>query len=62
MLVIIFTVLTQGPSVPAEDKGNMSVPLWTVNGGVFQAIGVISFGMNHLVIRTLRTYLNLITN
>lgn len=43
MLVIILTVLTQGPLVKAEDKGKMSTPLWTINGGIFQAIGVISF-------------------
>jgi len=45
MLVIILTVLTQGPSVKAEYKGKMSTPLWTINGGIFQAIGVISFGI-----------------
>ena len=45
MLVIILTVLTQGSSVKEEDKGKMSTPLWTINGGVFQAIGVISFGI-----------------
>jgi len=44
MLVIILTVVTQGFTVPAENKGSFSKPLLTVNEGVFQAIGVISFG------------------
>jgi len=43
MLVIILTVLTQGWSVKEKDRGHMSPALWTVNGGIFQAIGVISF-------------------
>jgi solute carrier family 38 (sodium-coupled neutral amino acid transporter), member 11 len=45
MLVIIVTIITQGFRVPAELRGKFSVPLLTVNSGVFQAIGVISFGI-----------------
>jgi sodium-coupled neutral amino acid transporter 11 len=45
MLVIIFTVITQGFRVPPEKRGKFSTSLLTVNDGVFQAIGVISFGM-----------------
>ena len=45
MLVIIITIITQGFRVPAESRGKFSVPLLTVNSGVFQAIGVISFGI-----------------
>jgi sodium-coupled neutral amino acid transporter 11 len=45
MLVIIATVVTQGFSVPAELRGTFGVRLWTINDGLFQAIGVISFGL-----------------
>ena len=44
MMVILFTVVTQGFLVPKEARGNFSTPLLTVNNGVTQAIGVISFG------------------
>lgn len=44
MLVIVVTVLVQGVLVPSADRGSFSAPLLTVNGGIFQAIGVISFG------------------
>ncbi|RPA95589.1 hypothetical protein L873DRAFT_1774298 [Choiromyces venosus 120613-1] len=43
MLVIILTVITQGFRVPAENKGGFSKSLLTINDGIFQAIGVISF-------------------
>ncbi|KIE01195.1 Transmembrane amino acid transporter family protein, partial [Metarhizium majus ARSEF 297] len=43
MLVIVVTVVIQGFFVPSESKGSFSTPLLTVNGGIFQAIGVISF-------------------
>ncbi|KAM3478837.1 hypothetical protein MY5147_001976 [Beauveria neobassiana] len=43
MLVIVVTVLTQGLLVPSEAKGEFSLPLLTLNTGIFQAIGVISF-------------------
>ncbi|KAI5212137.1 putative amino acid transporter [Aureobasidium subglaciale] len=43
MLIIVITVITQGPSVPAEMKGPIKGSL-IINNGVFQAIGVISFG------------------
>ncbi|KAI5200907.1 putative amino acid transporter [Aureobasidium subglaciale] len=42
MLIIVITVITQGPSVPAEMKGPIKGSL-IINNGVFQAIGVISF-------------------
>lgn len=45
MSVIIVTVITQGPLVPAELKGNVKGELF-VNSGFFQAVGVISFGMS----------------
>ncbi|UKZ52518.1 hypothetical protein TrVGV298_006295 [Trichoderma virens] len=48
MLVIVVTVLVQGVLVPSADRGSFSTPLLTVNSGIFQAIGVISFGMNIL--------------
>ncbi|KAM3534271.1 hypothetical protein MY4038_002511 [Beauveria bassiana] len=43
MLVIVVTVLTQGLLVPSEAKGEFSLSLLTLNTGIFQAIGVISF-------------------
>lgn len=44
MVVIVVTVVVQGLLVPSEAKGEFSLPLLTVNTGIFQAIGVISFG------------------
>lgn len=43
MLVIIITVITQGPRVPADLRGNLKGSL-LIESGVAQAIGVISFG------------------
>ncbi|KAG5951823.1 hypothetical protein E4U53_002174 [Claviceps sorghi] len=43
MLIIVATVMIQGLFVPSEARGSFSTPLLTVNGGIFQAIGVISF-------------------
>ncbi|KAG5924594.1 hypothetical protein E4U42_004605 [Claviceps africana] len=43
MLIIVATVMIQGFFVPSEARGSFSTPLLTVNGGIFQAIGVISF-------------------
>ncbi|KAF4553292.1 Transmembrane amino acid transporter-like protein 7 [Elsinoe fawcettii] len=42
MLVIIVTVITQGPGVPAEMKGPIKGSI-LIHSGIFQAIGVISF-------------------
>lgn len=47
MLVIIFAVITQGARVPAEMKGDFKGHL-IINDGVFQAVGVISFGKSIL--------------
>ncbi len=44
MLVILFTVVVQGALTPRADRGSFSLPLLTINSGIFQAIGVISFG------------------
>ena len=43
MLVIIVTVITQGARVDSDLKGQVSGSIF-INGGIFQAIGVISFG------------------
>lgn len=43
MLIIIVTVLTQGAMVAPEERGTFDGYLF-INSGVFQAIGVISFG------------------
>lgn len=54
MMVILVTVVTQGFTVPAESRGTFGVRLLILNDGIFQAIGVISFGrafpstQNHL--------------
>lgn len=61
MLVIILTVVTQGFTVPAENKGGFSKSLLTVNDGVFQAIGVISFGKSLENSITSFTFTDLIT-
>ncbi|KAF3917508.1 hypothetical protein ABW21_db0206945 [Orbilia brochopaga] len=50
MLVIIFTVIVQGILVGKDLKGEFTKPLLTLNSGVFQAIGVISFDHNSLLI------------
>ncbi|KZF25697.1 putative amino acid transporter [Xylona heveae TC161] len=42
MIVIITTVITQGPRVAPELKGKVSGSIF-MNSGIFQAIGVISF-------------------
>ena len=42
MLVILVTVISQGPRVPSEWKGQLKGSL-LINSGVTQAIGVISF-------------------
>lgn len=47
MIVILVTVVTQGPRVPPNMKGKISGSL-IINDGVFQAVGVISFG-NYIV-------------
>ena len=44
MLVIILTVVIQGALTPKAERGSFSTPLLTINDGIFQAIGVISFG------------------
>ncbi|KAI9789667.1 MAG: hypothetical protein M1816_005842 [Peltula sp. TS41687] len=43
MLVILVAVITQGVRVSPDLRGHFGTPLLTVNYGVFQSIGVISF-------------------
>lgn len=43
MMVIIITVIIQSALVPSADRGSFTTPLLTINSGIFQAIGVISF-------------------
>lgn len=43
MIVIIVTIIVQGGKVPLEDRGDLKGSLF-IRNGVFQAIGVISFG------------------
>ncbi|KAL3427677.1 transmembrane amino acid transporter [Phlyctema vagabunda] len=43
MMVILFTVVIQGVLTPTEERGSFDSSLLLINGGVFQAIGVISF-------------------
>ena len=49
MLIIIVTVVTQGPRVDHDLRGDLKGSLF-VNSGFFQAVGVISFGMLPLTI------------
>ncbi|RYO81207.1 hypothetical protein DL763_008653 [Monosporascus cannonballus] len=43
MVVILATVIVQSVLAPPEARGSFSTPLLTVNSGIFQAVGVISF-------------------
>ncbi|TGJ85362.1 hypothetical protein E0Z10_g3402 [Xylaria hypoxylon] len=43
MGIIVGTVIIQGALTPLEDRGSFTTPLLTINDGIFQAIGVISF-------------------
>ncbi|KAJ3818434.1 amino acid transporter [Lentinula raphanica] len=43
MIIIVASVLVEGPQVPAILKGDPSLRFSFVNAGIFQAIGVISF-------------------
>lgn len=43
MLIIVITVLTQGPLVDNDLRGDLKGLLF-INDGFFQAVGVISFG------------------
>jgi sodium-coupled neutral amino acid transporter 11 len=44
MMIILIAAVTQGFTVPAESRGSFGWRLLTINDGIFQAIGVISFG------------------
>lgn len=44
MVVIIATVVTEGPQMPSEMKGHLTSSNTFINSGFFHAIGVISFG------------------
>lgn len=44
MVVIVVTVLVQGVLLPSEERGTFDSSLLLVNDGIFQSIGVISFG------------------
>jgi len=43
MLIIVISVLIEGPHVPPELKGTQEGKFSIVEPGIFQAIGVISF-------------------
>ncbi|KAI2468248.1 transmembrane amino acid transporter protein-domain-containing protein [Annulohypoxylon bovei var. microspora] len=43
MIIILITVVVQSVLTPAEQRGSFSTPLLTINDGIFQAVGVISF-------------------
>lgn len=44
MGVIVFTVVVQGALTPREFRGSFGKNELVMNNGIFQAIGVISFG------------------
>lgn len=44
MSIIIVTVVVQGALVSSEDRGEITREHIFINSGIFQAIGVISFG------------------
>lgn len=43
MLIIVFSVIFEGPHVPPELKGDPAKRFSLIDSGIFQAIGVISF-------------------
>jgi sodium-coupled neutral amino acid transporter 11 len=43
MMIILLAVMTQVFTVPADSRGTFGWSLLTINDGIFQAIGVISF-------------------
>ncbi|KAK9476612.1 transmembrane amino acid transporter protein-domain-containing protein, partial [Lipomyces japonicus] len=43
MFVILVSVVVEGFKTASNDRGSFSTPLLTINSGVFQGIGVISF-------------------
>ncbi|KAI0852101.1 aspartic peptidase domain-containing protein [Daldinia vernicosa] len=43
MGIILVTVVVQSVLTPAENRGSFTLPLLTINDGIFQAVGVISF-------------------
>ncbi|KAI1136608.1 transmembrane amino acid transporter protein-domain-containing protein [Hypoxylon sp. FL0543] len=43
MGIILVTVVVQSALTPAANRGSFSTPLLTINDGIFQAVGVISF-------------------
>src|SRR5271169_152920 len=45
MVIIVFTVVSEGPNTPEEYRGT-TVRLIPSGFGIFQAIGVISFGLS----------------
>ena len=47
MVIIVFTVVSEGPNTPEEYRGT-TVRLIPSGFGIFQAIGVISFGISSL--------------
>jgi hypothetical protein len=65
MMVIVVTVLVQGILVPMEERGALKDwRLLVVNDGIFQAIGVISFGkllfyLNRVLAEETDAYLSL---
>lgn len=44
MTIIVLTVLIQGVMVPSELRGKLDANHLFINDGIFQAVGVISFG------------------
>lgn len=43
MLIIVFTVVIRGPMIEKQDEAKFTLPLLTINSGIFQSISVISF-------------------
>jgi sodium-coupled neutral amino acid transporter 11 len=42
----VITVVVQGILTPREQRGSFDKSLLVINDGIFQAIGVISFGIS----------------
>ena len=54
MLIIIVTIITQGGRVAADLRGELG-GFFFVRSGVFQAIGVISFGKLQISLYSLKS-------
>jgi sodium-coupled neutral amino acid transporter 11 len=51
MVVIVISIVVEGPHVPPEFRGNQVGKFSIIDTGIFQAIGVISFAFGEVLFR-----------